>query len=182
MKKQPLFQNVYRENRTTSALFRGTGAGIFATSPDTTGRSTFWYLTKKEKPEFLDAFDNMPLRSQAARNSIISLFNLYCKQGRITMSNERKEKYFEISNYQDVAIGYVEWEPEGKADKSYFNDYLKISLYDGVTREGSVYFENGKPVCQICGRKAKEYPTIEAAHDAMVEHLTSKIVSDALGI
>lgn len=182
MKNQPLFQNIYRENRATSALFRGTGAGLLAVKHVQEDRTFVWYLTKRKRPQQLGDFYDMPLQSQAARNTIISIFNLYCKQGRIIMSEERKEKYFEISNYQDVAIGYVEWEPEGKEDKSYFNDYLRISLYDGVTREGSVYFETGKPVCQICGRKAKVYPTIEAAHDAMVERLTSKIVSDALGI
>lgn len=180
--ERPLIHAIVHENRAIFSLFTGKGTGIFAFSPDETGRSSFWYLAKKEKPTFLDAFYDFPLETPTARKTILTLFKLYCKE-RLAMSNERKEQYFEISNYQDVAIGYVEWEPDGKEDKSYFNDYLTIGLRTGVTREGSVCFDkDGNPSCQICGRKAKVYPTIEEAHEAMVEYLSEKLVSDALGI
>ena len=157
--------------------FDGDGHGIFAvgTEPD---KTAFYYLEKGESPKHLTTY-KLALGSGWMRNVVNTFFNLYCTKEH-TMT-EPVERYTEIANYENVAIGYIEMEPEGKEDKSYYNDYLIISIKSGVAREGSVGFDkDGNPYCKIAGRRAKKFKTIEAAHQHMVDHLYARIVSDAL--
>ena len=93
-----------------------------------------------------------------------------------------KISYYEIENHENVALGYFEWEGSDKTDKSYYNDYIIISLRNAVTREGCIgYNDAGKPYYRLARGKAKVCKTIEEAHERMVEAIRGKMILDELG-
>lgn len=145
--------------------------------PDT----LFFKITRAErKAETFQVFYNAQVTSGVVRSTLTTYQQLF----RRNFMNDITDKisYYEIENHENVALGYFEWEGSDKTDKSYYNDYIIISLRNAVTREGCIgYNDAGKPYYRLARGKAKVCKTIEEAHERMVEAIRGKMILDELG-
>lgn len=126
----------------------------------------------------LSIFNESSLHSARLRNAMVDYSKIYSFPKRTGMANA---KFSEVANYEDIAIGYVEWEGQDQSAPEYFNDYYTIGIEDGVVRMGSVFYKDGVAMYQLVKRKAVKCASIQEAHNAIIEHINTKIVSDALG-